>query len=72
MDVRARRLAVVKGPTKRDKRLIVRLPDAVLDRLRVVAQADGRSISDWALRALERELELAEAQLSRRPRGGRA
>jgi hypothetical protein len=37
----------------------------------VVSQADGRSISDWALRAIERELELAEAQLSRkaRPRG---
>jgi Arc-like DNA binding domain len=56
----------MKGPLKRDKRLTVRIPEAVLDRLRVVALADGRSISDWALRAIEREISLAEVKLAKR------
>ena len=58
----------MKGPLKRDKRLTVRVPEAVLDRLRIVAQADGRSISDWALRAIEREIDVAEVQLAKRRR----
>lgn len=55
----------VKGPVKRDKRLSVRVPEDVLKRLRVVAMADGRSLADWAFRAVERELERAEARLAR-------
>ena len=61
-------IEIVKGPLKRDKRLTVRVPEAVLERLRIVALADGRSIADWALRAIEREIELAEAQLAKRRR----
>ena len=55
-------IEIVKGPLKRDKRLTVRVPETVLERLRIVALADGRSISDWALRAIEREIDHAEAQ----------
>ena len=47
----------MKGPLKRDQRLTVRLPAAALERLRIVALADGRSISDWALRAIERAID---------------
>ena len=56
----------MKGPLKRDKRLTVRVPEAVLERLRIVAEADGRSISDWALRAIEQEIDRAEAKLAKR------
>jgi hypothetical protein len=42
------------------------VPEAVLERLRIVAQADGRSISDWALRAIEREINVVEARLAKR------
>ena len=55
----------MKGPVKRDKRLSVRVPEDVLKRLRVVAIADGRSLADWAYRAVERELVRAEARLAR-------
>ena len=58
----------MKGPLKRDKRLTVRVPEAVLGRLRIVALANGPSISDRALRAIERESDFAEAQLTKRRR----
>jgi len=57
--------AVTKGPLKRDRRLSVRVPEETLERLRVVAVADGRSVADWTLRAVERELVRAEAKLAR-------
>jgi predicted HicB family RNase H-like nuclease len=57
----------VKGPVKRDKRLSVRVPEDILKRLRVVAMADGRSLADWAFRAVERELVRAESRLTRKP-----
>ena len=66
IDTVVRAIEIVKGPLKRDKRLTVRVPEAVLERLRIVALADGRSISDWALRAIEREIDLAEAQVAQR------
>jgi predicted HicB family RNase H-like nuclease len=56
----------VKGPEPRDKRLTVRIPAALLARLRVVALADGRSLADWALRAIEQEIELAELSIKKR------
>jgi predicted DNA-binding protein len=56
----------MKGPVKRGARLSVRLPDDVLDRLRVVAKTEGRSAADWAFRAIEAALVRAETQLARR------
>jgi len=61
----------VKGPVKRAARLSVRLPDDVLDRLRVVAKVEGRSAADWAFRAIETALVRTEAQLARRNKGNR-
>lgn len=53
----------MKGSMKRDKRLTVRLPETLLARLQAVAVADGRSVSDWALRAVEAAVDRAEARL---------
>lgn len=61
----------MKGPVKRAARLSVRIPDDVLDRLRVVAKIEGRSAADWAFRAIEAALVRAEAQLARRNKGNR-
>jgi hypothetical protein len=63
--------ALVKGTVKRAARLSVRLPDDVLDRLRIVAKIEGRSAADWAYRAIEAALLRAETQLARRNKGNR-
>lgn len=54
------------GPVKRAARLSVRLPSEVLNRLRIVAKLEGRSMADWAFRAIEAALVRAEARLARR------
>jgi hypothetical protein len=59
---------VTKGPVKRDARLSVRVPGNMLARLKVVAMADGRSLADWAYRAVLAELVRAEAKLARQPK----
>jgi predicted DNA-binding protein len=56
----------VLGPIKRDARLSVRLPEEILKRLRIVAKLEGRSMADWAFRAIEAALVRAEARLARR------
>jgi len=56
----------VIGTVKRAARLSVRLPDEVLARLRIVAKLEGRSMADWAFRAIEAALVRAETRLSRR------
>ena len=60
---------MTKGPVKRDARLSVRVPGNMLARLKVVAMADGRSLADWAYRAVLAELVRAEAKLARQPKG---
>ena len=54
------------GSVKRGARLSVRLPEEILDRLRIVAKLEGRSMADWAFRAIEAALVRAEARLARR------
>ncbi len=54
------------GPVKRDARISVRLPGEILGRLRIVAKLEGRSMADWAFRAIEAALVRAEARLARR------
>jgi predicted DNA-binding protein len=56
----------VLGSVKRGARISVRLPAEVLERLRVVAKLEGRSMADWAFRAIEAALVRAEARLARR------
>jgi predicted DNA-binding protein len=56
----------VLGSVKRAARLSVRLPDEVLERLRRVAKLEGRSMADWAFRAIEAAIVRAEARLARR------
>jgi predicted DNA binding CopG/RHH family protein len=56
---------VTKGPIKRDARLSVRVPEAMLDRLKIVAMADGRSLADWSYRAVLEALVRAETKLAR-------
>jgi predicted transcriptional regulator len=53
---------MTKGPEKRDKKLSLRLSSSTLERLRSVAKADNRAMSDWALLAVEAALTRAEAQ----------
>jgi len=55
----------VKGPTKRDERISIRLPGDVLERLRIVAASDGRSVADWSYRMIEQAIARAEAKLAR-------
>jgi len=55
----------VKGPTKRDERISIRLPGDVLERLRIVATSDGRSVADWSYRVIEQAIARAEAKLAR-------
>ena len=54
------------GSVKRDARISVRLPEEILKRLRIVAKLEGRSMADWAFRAIEAALVRAEARLARR------
>lgn len=54
------------GSVKRDARISVRLPGEILARLRIVAKLEGRSMADWAFRAIEAALVRAEARLARR------
>jgi len=56
----------VLGSVKRDARISVRLPGEILARLRIVAKLEGRSMADWAFRAIEAALTRAEARLARR------
>jgi predicted DNA-binding protein len=57
---------LVKGPTKRDERISIRLPGDVHSRLKSIASADGRSVADWSYRAIERELLRAERHLAKK------
>ena len=53
---------MTKGPEKRDKKLSLRLSSSTLERLREVAKADNRAMSDWALLAVEEAITRAEAR----------
>jgi hypothetical protein len=48
----------MKYKEKRTKRLTLRLPESVFERLGAAARIDGRSMSDWSLRAIEHMLRL--------------
>ena len=63
--------ALVLGSVKRAARLSVRIPADILERLRIVAKIEGRSVADWAFRAIEAALVRAEAQLARRNKSNR-
>lgn len=56
---------MTKGPVKRNARLSVRVPEAMLERLKIVAMADGRSLADWSYRAVLEALVRAESKLAR-------
>jgi len=56
---------MTKGPEKRDRKLSLRLSSSTLERLRAVAKHDQRSMSDWALLAVEEAITRAEARQAR-------
>jgi predicted HicB family RNase H-like nuclease len=56
---------MTKGPEKRDRKLSLRLSSTTLERLRTVAKVDKRSMSDWALLAVEEAIDRAEAKRAR-------
>jgi uncharacterized protein (DUF1778 family) len=56
---------MTKGPEKRDRKLSLRLSSSTLERLRAVAQHDHRSMSDWALLAVEEAIARAETRQAR-------
>jgi predicted DNA-binding protein len=56
---------MTKGPEKRDRKLSLRLSSSTLERLRAVSKHDHRSMSDWALLAVEEAIARAEVRQAR-------
>lgn len=56
---------MTKGSEKRDRKLSLRLSSSTLERLRAVSKHDQRSMSDWALLAVEEAITRAEARQAR-------
>ena len=55
---------VTKGSEKRDVRFSMRLPTSLHTRLRKVAEADRRTMGDFAIIAIERAVEEFEATIA--------
>jgi predicted DNA-binding protein len=55
---------VTKGSEKRDIRFSMRLPTSLHSRLRKAAEADRRTMGDFAIIAIERAVEEFEATIA--------
>ncbi len=56
---------MTKGPEKRDRMLSLRLSSTTLEQLREVAMYDQRSMSDWALLAVQSAIKRAQAKMAK-------
>jgi len=52
---------------KKTKRIVMRVPDSLHNRIAELASADNRKIADWAYLVVKREVERSPKRSSSRP-----
>jgi predicted HicB family RNase H-like nuclease len=62
----------VPDPEKRTKRIVVRVPDSLHERIATLAEADNRKVADWAYLVIKHEVERLEDEKPVRPTPRRA